>query len=189
MPAERHRIFDSKREGADTRILIARTDYGFDRTICGCWNCTQPCRHMPGMLAPADVPRIAQRLDYDDVGVFARENLVASPGATVIHEGKVKTIPTLVPQRQANGHCKFLTDESQCAIHDVAPYGCSHFSYHMSRREGDRRSEAVLRDVMESHEKEEEYSLIWYYLHSLGLVGRRPVEARMQMEKELAARG
>ena len=90
-----------------------RTVFGFARTECACAECVLNCQHMPGYLIPEDLPALAAELGYDNWEKFAFENLAASQGATVLmRDGQTLQIPTLVPQRQANGACKFL-DELQ----------------------------------------------------------------------------
>ena len=32
----------------------------YERTVCSCHECRVPCLHMPGMLAPGDLDRIAE---------------------------------------------------------------------------------------------------------------------------------
>ena len=79
---------------------------------------------IPGYLVPADIERISRTLDYSNVVTFALENLAASPGATVMNaEGRVFQIPTLVPQRKADGSYKFLDAQNRCLIHAVSPFG------------------------------------------------------------------
>jgi Fe-S-cluster containining protein len=85
------------------------------------------------MLIPDDVPRIARHLGYTDVMEFSRENLLASPGAIVLRDNQQVRIPTLVPQRGADGACKFLQNDL-CTIHSVSPYGCAFFSEHEARQ-------------------------------------------------------
>ena len=101
----------------------ARTTFGFPRTECACAECTLNCRFVPGYLIPTDLAAMTAHLGYRSVLTFALENLLASPGATVMADGQVFQIPTLVPARQANGACKFLTPENRCAIHVVSPFG------------------------------------------------------------------
>jgi hypothetical protein len=40
----------------------ARSEFGFERTVCACPECTHCCRHIPGFLIPADLDRIHQQL-------------------------------------------------------------------------------------------------------------------------------
>src|SRR6266545_3899577 len=110
-----------------------RTEFGFPRTTCSCSACANNCRNLPGMLIPDDVPRIARYLGYTDVMEFSRENLLASPGAIVLRDNQQVRIPTLVPQRGADGACKFLQNDL-CTIHSVSPYGpmVVHFSQNTS---------------------------------------------------------
>ena len=110
----------------------ARTTFGFHRTECACAECALNCRFIPGYVSPTDIAAIAHHLGYENLLTFALDHLLASPGATVMANGELFQIPTLVPARQANGACKFLTADHRCAIHTVSPYGCSHFDVHQS---------------------------------------------------------
>ena len=124
-----------------------RITFGFARTECACGECALNCRYIPGYLIPTDLDAMAAHLGYESVLTFALENLLASPGATVMADGQVFQIPTLVPARQVNGACKFLTTESRCAIHAVSPFGCSHFDVHQSKTEADERRKSWLEDA------------------------------------------
>jgi len=139
----------------------------YERTICGCSKCRRPCRTMPGMLIPGDLERIAEYLNHPIKAVLGE--VLASPGALVgtrtpfgIRMGRV---PTIVPAT-CKGRCVFLEEDDQCAVHLVAPYGCSHFDFHMSKVEGDERSEAALRAILTSRSYLEVWKELW-------LLGRR----------------
>jgi len=168
-------------------MSTTRTEFGFERTKCGCRKCSINCEHIPGFLVPADVPRIAAKLGYTDLGKFAEENLRASPGWKIgmrdNRTGEVTgaiRLPTLVPARQENGHCKFLK-EGRCQIHDVAPYGCAFFDEHMTDPEGDRRSQAALMAVAEDNDAEGDYHLLGHYLRSKGLDAPGPEVTRPRL--------
>src|SRR6185436_1523039 len=97
---------------------MSRMEFGFARTSCACRRCTISCEHIPGALAPSDLPRIAAHLGYgQDIQRFARENLLASEGVQVTtDQGKVVRLVTLVPAQEPDGRCKFLSD-GRCTIH------------------------------------------------------------------------
>lgn len=156
----------------------ARTTFGFNRTECACAECALNCRFIPGYLIPTDLAAIAKHLGYENVVTFALENLLASPGATVMTNDEIFQIPTLVPTRQANGACKFLTVDNRCAIHAVSPYGCSHFDVHQSKAEADSRSIEGLKAIAREWNKEEVYALIWITLHAKKLDALSAFEAR-----------
>jgi Fe-S-cluster containining protein len=127
-----------------------RTEFGYYRTICSCPDCTAGCRYLPAYLIPADLERMHTDLDPgEDLLSWARKHLLASPGALVVRRGKAFRIPTLVPARQADGACIFLTSEGRCGVHAVAPFGCSFFDTHMSDQEANLRSSTGLRAVLE----------------------------------------
>ena len=86
-----------------------RTEFGFARTECACERCASDCRVVPGYLVPADVERLSRHLGYRNPLSFAAAKLLASPGATVLQEGRLRQLPTLVPRRQANGACVWMT--------------------------------------------------------------------------------
>lgn len=79
----------------------------------------------------------------------------ASPGAVVMdtNTNRQFRIGTITPRfdRRAR-RCVFLTDDGQCQIHEVAPFGCSHFDTHMSAAEGMKRSSWGLVQIMDSEE-------------------------------------
>ena len=93
----------------------ARIEFGFPRTVCACSECVRNCLHLPGYLVPADLVRIQQHLAPDkDLLLWARESLLASPGAVVAQQGRAFRIPTLVPSQRPGGGCLFLTAEQRC---------------------------------------------------------------------------
>ena len=122
----------------------SRTEFGFERTECDCEECIQFCVSLPGSLIPADLEAISGRLGYDDLVQFAVENLLASPGAIVSDGKNLIRIPTLVPQRGADGACKFLRD-SRCSIHAQAPYSCAFFEAGQDQHEATSGAYAVYR--------------------------------------------
>ena len=162
-----------------------RITFGFARTNCACEECALNCRFIPGYLIPADLAAIASQLGDENLLTFALENLLASPGATVMAEGQVFQIPTLVPARQLNGACTFLTAENHCAIHAVSPYGCSHFDVHQSHTEADTRSVAGLQAIAREWKTGGLYARIWTILHEIKLDAPSALESRKQLEQEL----
>lgn len=156
----------------------ARTTFGFHRTECACEECALNCRFIPGYLIPTDIAAIANHLGYENLLTFALNNLLASPGATVMANGKLFQIPTLVPARQANGACKFLTAESRCAIHSVSPFGCSYFDVHQSQAEADERSLTGLRAIAQEWRAGGIYAQLWTTLHAMRRNAPSPQQAR-----------
>ena len=163
-----------------------RAEFGFTRTKCACPDCTINCKFIPGYLVPADVERIARHLGYTNLGEFAFDNLLASPGATVMSaEGRVFQIPTLVPQRKADGSCKFLDAEGRCTIHEVSPYGCAMFDAHQPGDEADRRSSRGLQEIARhwaARPGTSAYAVLWKLLYAVGLRAVPAHVARMEME-------
>ncbi len=109
-----------------------RREFGFDRTVCSCEECVNNCRYIPGYLIPADLERIARFLGVRNTVTFAIENLLASPGATVMKEGRLFQIPTLVPRRKDDGSCLFLDKNNLCRF-TKSLLSVVHFSIHISR--------------------------------------------------------
>lgn len=159
-------------------MSAARTTFGFNRTECACAECALNCRFIPGYLIPTDLAGIAEQLGYENLLTFALENLLASPGATVMANGELFQIPTLVPARQANGACKFLTADNRCAIHAVSPYGCSHFDVHQSKAEADERSLTGLRAIAQEWRAGSMYTQLWTILHAMRRNAPSPQQAR-----------
>ncbi len=147
------------------------------------------------MLIPDDVPRIARHLGYTDVMEFSRENLLASPGAIVLRDNQQVRIPTLVPQRGADGACKFLQNDlctihsvsplqnDLCTIHSVSPYGCAFFSEHEPRTVGDKKSILGLIHITRDHQTNGRYSRIWSMLDSTNLRAIPPETIRKRMNE------
>lgn len=165
-----------------------RKEFGFARTVCACGECTINCHFIPGYLIPADLERIAARLGYDDLIEFAVNNLLASPGATVLDGGQVRQIPTLVPARRSDGACYFLDGEEGCSIHNFSPFGCAFFDVHQSREESDRRSCYGLAEIDRAWSEGHLYAQLWLLLRMLGLNAPSPKVARAKMNAVLAAR-
>ena len=164
-----------------------RKEFGFARTVCACGECTINCHFIPGYLIPTDLERIAARLGYDDLLEFAINNLLASPGATVLDGGHVRQIPTLVPARRKDGACVFLDGQNRCSIHDGSPFGCAFFDVHQSKEESDRRSGYGLAEVDRAWREGHLYAQLWLLLKMLGLTAPSPVAARARMNAILGA--
>jgi hypothetical protein len=165
----------------------SRTEFGFCRTVCDCQACTLNCRHLPGFLVPADLERLHRHLAPDqDLRAWARQHLLASPGALVVRRGQKTRIPTLVPARRPDEACTFLTDAGRCAVHAVSPYGCAFFDGHMERAVADRRSKRGLQAVLEAWDAGEMYAHVWVGLAGFGLVAPPPEVAREQMRRARA---
>jgi hypothetical protein len=104
--------------------LPVRTEFGFQRTKCACELCSFYCRIMPGCLVPSDLQRLCP--PETDLKAWAREHLRASQGFRVVDltTGTVLQIPSLVPAKNANGHCHWLQPDGRCGVHEDSPYGC-----------------------------------------------------------------
>ena len=162
---------------------MIRTEFGFERTVRGGWEEVLNCQHIPGYLVAADIERMAAACGATDVLAWAKENLLASPGALVMdQQGRQYRIPTLVPARNACGHCKFLTADKLCGIHASSPFGCAFVDTTMTREQVNVRSEAALRDVARSwRDGDDGYSDLWMILEAMGRVAPGPEESRKKL--------
>jgi hypothetical protein len=158
-----------------------RVEFGFARTICACNDCTAYCRQVPGYLIPADLERLRQQVAVGDFQQWASQHLLASPGALVMQRGKLFRIQTIVPARQTDGACVFLTPESRCAIHALAPFGCAFFDSHQTADEADRRSSRGLRAILEDWIANGPYAQLWTGLHAAGRVAQAPENLRSSL--------
>lgn len=136
-----------------------REQHGFRRTVCACEFCRAPCRHIPGSLDVADLDRLCPA--GQDVFAWAEQHLRALTG---------KPVPTLVPARQANGHCHWLYD-GKCTVHANAPFGCAFFDTHQSDEEVERRRSATMAARREDAAARGLYYRVWLHLCQKGLVG------------------
>ena len=168
---------------------MTRTEFGFERTSCACRRCAVSCEHVPGALAPADLPRMAAHLGYDDVVAFARENLLASDGVRVrTDRDETVKLRTLVPATHANGHCKFL-HAGGCAIHAVSPFGCAFIDAHQSDGEYAVRVDALYRSLHADQQSRGAYLQTWEDLQARGLTAP-PLEKRhYRLQKAMRREG
>lgn len=157
--------------------------FGLERTVCACQECVRLCRYVSGMIIPADLERW-QQIHERTWQTWYRQHLAASPGAHVILKGEPMRIRTLVPRRLATGRCHWLTPTEDCAIHTVAPYGCSHFDAHMDDQEGHQRSAIGLWSIYEAWQIDSLYARVWRALAARGQTVAGPDEARANMRKE-----
>jgi len=148
----------------------APTGFPFARTVCGCRRCSISCEHLPGALAPSDLPIIAAHLGHADPVAFARESLFASEGATLaMADGRIISLPTLVPRSDPGGACIFYK-RGRCTIHAVSPFGCSQIDAHMSDAEFTRRSNASYNALLDDLEAGGAYSRTVAELRAIGQV-------------------
>jgi len=145
----------------DAKTLpVVREQFGFQRTKCGCEFCRAPCRHMPGSLDVSDLARLCP--PHQDVFAWAEEHLRALTG---------KSFPTLVPARQASGHCHWLF-EGQCVVHENAPYSCAFFDSHQTVAEINQRSAATIQARKDDAAQNGLYYRVWLHLCRSGLIGK-----------------
>ena len=159
-----------------------RTFMGHHRTVCNCELCKINCRFIPGYLLPEDLDQIAAFLSYSDLLDFAKENLLASPGALVIKGGEFCRIRTLVPARNDRGWCRFF-DRGLCAIHPVAPFGCAFFDSHQKQSASNAISAKGLEIIARLWDDRPRslYCEIWNDLYRRGMRAPAPEECRKKM--------
>lgn len=119
--------------------MSARDD--FPRTTCACDVCRAGCLTQPGMVGSGDLDRIVEHCGEDaNRERFVATMFCASEGALVLKftdRGIERfRIPTIVPKQKKDGRCVFLASDGRCAIHPVAPIGCSHCDTHTPRGVG-----------------------------------------------------
>ena len=141
-------------------LPVVREAFGFRRTVCGCEFCAAYCRHLPGALDPADLPRLCP--PGQDVFAWAERHLRALED---------KPYPTLVPARRPDGPCHWYF-EGRCAVHADAPYGCAFFDSHMSADEVSRRVAATVEAIRQDVGANGLYYRVWLHLRGQGLTGR-----------------
>jgi hypothetical protein len=112
---------------------------------------------MPGSLDIHDLPRLCPA--GQDIFAWAEQHLRALTD---------KPFPTLVPARQANGHCHWLY-EGKCAVHEIAPYSCAFFDSHQDAAEVDRRSTATIEARRSDALNNGLYYRLWLHLCARGL--------------------
>ncbi len=156
--------------------------YPFRRTSCACRLCSISCEHLPGALAPSDLPILAAHLGYGaDVTRYARENLVVADGLTLaLRDGRILSLPTLVPATGPTGACRHYAPDragGSCAVHETSPFGCAFIDAHMPDAEFRRRTDALYAEVLDDHVRAREYSRLAGDLRALGRVAP-PLEIR-----------
>ena len=108
-------------------------------------------------LTVADLERLCPR--GQDLFAWAEQHLRALVN---------KPFPSLVPARQANGHCHWHFD-GKCAVHGAAPYSCAYFDSHMSEAEADQRSKASIEARRADQAANGLYFRVWNHLRQKGL--------------------
>jgi hypothetical protein len=147
--------------------LPVREEFGFKRTSCGCRKCRIWCKLVPGFLVPRDLDRLIP--SCDEPLAWAEEHLLASKGFQVVVDGvEVLSIGSLVPRRQANGHCHWYGD-GDCTIHLHSPYGCAFLSQcSQSGQEAAKVAEAGRTARAEAFAQDGLYARIWRHLWANG---------------------
>jgi hypothetical protein len=127
---------------------------------------------MPGYLVPSDLERMIPK-DADPM-IWARTHLRASNGSVAVNmlNGEIiGNIPSLVPAKQTNGHCHWLSEDGQCSVHANSPFGCAFFDQHMKDEEAERRNQYARLTRAQAFDEHSLYSEIWHMLKSECLLG------------------
>jgi Fe-S-cluster containining protein len=113
---------------------------------------------------------------------FILTNLLASPGALVMKDGRVFRIRTLVPARNDSGWCRFF-DGSLCTIHQVSPFGCAFFDSHQGQSHSNAISAMGLQIIAGLWEDQPRslYCQVWKELYRKGMRAPAPEECRERM--------
>lgn len=134
-----------------------RTEFGYSRTECSCRKCQLWCEHQPGFLVPSDLDRLIP--PDQDALAWAELHLRASLGFRTVVGPMILCIPSLVPAKQAHGHCHWYSD-GNCQVHDVAPFGCAFLDQHLTQRDAEERNEAGRESRGRTFERNELYAQI-----------------------------
>jgi len=128
---------------------------------------------------PSDLGRMIP--EGVDPFAWAETQLLASPGAVAMRDGKKFRIHTLVPAVKADGSCIHF-ENGLCAIHEVAPFGCAYFDCGPDPRYEASRDAliAIMREPPDGL-----YNRIWRFLSKHGLEQQGPEVLRQRMVKEL----
>ena len=155
---------------------MSRTEFGLERTACGCGACVTNCRFMPGFLIPSDLERMIPA--GVDPYLWADKNLLASPGALVMKDGETFRIQTLVPAVKKDGACIHLAEDMCCKIHAAAPFGCAFFDCGPER--GSLSSQGLV-EVMKAWRAGGLYAKLWRRLWSRWKRQHKPEVLRQRM--------
>lgn len=147
----------------------------FKRTICSCNICRTNCKVIPGYLIYNDLINIYHFINpVVKFEQFIELYFLASDGAIVMKNCNIFRIPTIVPKRNNQGYCIFLTNEEKCKIHSVAPFGCRYFDCKQTKEEADYISKYGLSSILENTV----YKDIWLHLKNKNLVAIPPEQTR-----------
>ena len=155
-------------------------------TTCNCEACSVFCRHIPGNLIPEDLEVMQARLGMEapEFEKWCETKLLASPGAIAAKDGQQFRIPTIVPDRKADGSCIFLNDDGSCGIHKMAPFGCRFVDQHQDPATQDRRVRYAMEQCFVSaYVNEDAYNRLWHNLRAIDRMAPGPEVLRERMAK------
>ncbi len=118
-------------------------------------------------MVPSDLDRLIP--PGEDPFAWAEQHLLASPGLQIKTPQFSLSIPSLVPRRQANGHCHWLQD-GRCAVHENSPFGCAFLSQcRQSNAEAQRITNAGPESRAKAFADGALYARLWQHLWDTGL--------------------
>jgi hypothetical protein len=138
---------------------------------------------MPGFLIPADLDRLIPQ--GADPFTWAYRNLLASPGALVMKDGRTFRIHTLVPAVKPDGSCINLANDGLCTIHENAPFGCAFFSCGPEIPGMSQRGMYAVYSAAE----DSLYNRLWRHLDARGKRQKSPDILRRRMAEEMNRNG
>ena len=152
------------------------------RTSCSCEKCVALCKTIPGPLAPGDFGQIADYLGVE----FSAEWLEAHFRADEPDNPQIPTtfgtmISTLSPAQREDGRCVFLTDDDQCRIHPVSPFGCSR----VNACSACQFTDELINDLVDAIQQDAPYALAWGQLHKDGMVSRSKEEQLADLKEAI----
>jgi hypothetical protein len=160
--------------------VLTRIEFGVERGEgCACRTCRRNCMFLPGFLIPSDLERMIPA--GEDPFKWAEVNLLASPGAIVMKDGRTFRIHTLVMASKDDGSCIYYV-QRRCQIWETSPFGCAFFG--CDSKDQHRLSQEGLMEVFLSwREPASLYARIWQHLWDSGRQAEPPEEKRARMNK------
>ncbi len=166
----------------------ARTEFGVQRSVCDCLDCTLGCKFLPGMLIPSDLHRLMPSgVDHLEWG---RAHLLAGDGMTIAFTDPIKkklvraNIPTLSPATAEFG-CHWLDGPAdnggKCRVHTNSPFGCAFFNTHEEYQPATDRLMLGMFEILDDFKRRGFYSTIWTHLRKVGRVAQNAGISRQKL--------
>lgn len=167
---------------------MPRTQFGHQRTVCGCRSCVTNCMFLPGYLTPPDLESLIP--PGSDPLEWARTHLRASPGALVFKGGRPFRIRTLVPASRPGGFaCHWLGPDDKCQVHENAPYACAFFDCSDTDPNSPKSRDGLVSVAQAWGDPDSLYRRLWESLAREDLTSPPPDVKRDAMRSYLAEQG